>query len=95
MANQVCFLVLRNNFSPVGAQTPIHSCTLSSCVSMHGDTLYDLEATPINNLLGELLELGSKRRKLEVFLSDILYGVGGTKSVWTPPNTATDHDDTV
>lgn len=95
VANQVCFLVLRDNFAPVGAQTPIHSCTLSSCVPVHGDTLYDLEATPINNLLDELLELGSKRRKLEVLLSDILYSVTAGKSAWTPHNKATHHDNTV
>lgn len=95
VANQVCFLVLRDNFAPVGPQTPIYSRTLSSCVPVHGYTLHDLEATSINNLLSELLELGSKRRKSEVLLSDILYGVTGKKLVWTPHNTATDQNDTV
>lgn len=95
VANQVCFLVLRDDFAPVGPQTPIYSRTLSSCVPVHGYTLHDLEATSINNLLGELLELGSKRGKSEVLLSDILYSVTGSKSVRTPHNTATDHNDAV
>ncbi len=81
MANQVCFLVLRDNFAPVGAQTPIHRCTLSSCIPVHGHTLDDLEATSINNLLDKLLELGSKRRKSKVLLSNILYGIIERKSV--------------
>ena len=81
VANQVCFLVLRDNSAPVSPQTPIYSSTLSSLVPVHGHTLDDLEATSINNLLDKLLELGSKRRKSKVLLSNILYGVTERKSV--------------
>ena len=72
MSNKMCLLVLRHDFAPVGAQTPVYRGAFSSCVTMYWQALDDLEAASIDNICGEMLKPGSKCGKAEVSLRHIL-----------------------
>ena len=73
VTNQVSFLVLWDNLAPVCPKAPVDDSALGRRVSMHRHSFDDLKAATVHNLLGEFLQLGSKRWQLEVILCDVLH----------------------
>ena len=53
---------------------PVDSGALGSSVPIDGQSLDDLEATSVDNFLGELLQFRTECRKVKLFLGDVLQG---------------------